>query len=211
MKRACSIAAMQAEPSTYGPLVASAPARERYDGVAMALHWLLALLLTGTFCVGLAMTEPPLTPTRLKLYNWHKWAGISILLLSTLRLAWRLSHRPPPLPVAVQAAMSPLRKTLFASTHRLLYALFFAVPLAGWAYSSASGFPVVWLGVLPLPDFVPVDKLLAGTLRLLHVACAFTLAAMVLLHVVATFKHQWVDRDGLLWRMLPAPRRRPTR
>jgi len=202
---------MQADHSSYAPLAASAAVQERYGSLAIALHWLLAVLITATFCVGLAMTEPPLTPTRLKLYNWHKWAGVTILVLSMLRLVWRLSHRPPPLPAAVEAAMSPLRKTLFASTHRLLYALFFAVPLAGWAYSSASGFPVVWFGVLPLPDFVPVDELLAGSLRLLHVACAFTLAAMVLLHVAATFKHQFIDRDGLLWRMWPRQRRRPLR
>jgi len=204
---------MQADPSSYAPLAASASAavRDRYDGVAIALHWLLALLLTATFCVGLVMTDLSLTPARLKLYNWHKWAGVTILVLSVLRLTWRLSHRPPPLPVAVEAAMSPLRKTIFASTHRLLYVLFLAVPLAGWAYTSAAGYPVVWFGVLPLPDFVPVDKVLADALRLLHVACAFTLAAMVLLHVLATFKHQLVDRDGLMWRMWPSPRRRQAR
>lgn len=183
----------------------------RYSGPAIALHWLLALMILSSLSFGFYMTGLPFSPERLKLYNWHKWAGVTILVLSALRLAWRLGHRPPPLPAAVDAAMSPLRKTIFAGTHRLLYALTFAVPLAGWAYSSASGFPIVWFGVLPLPDFVPVDKLLADALRLLHLACAFTLAAMAALHVLATFKHQFVDRDGLLWRILPAPRRRPTR
>ena len=183
----------------------------RYDGVAMALHWLLAVMLISSFGVGLYMTELPMSPTRLKVYNWHKWAGITILALSALRLAWRLTHRPPPLPAAVEAAMSGWRRQVFRGTHRLLYLLFFAVPLFGWAYSSALGFPIVWFGVLPLPDFVPVDKPLADVLRGLHVGSAFTLAAMVLLHVAATFKHQFVDRDGLMARMWPAPRKERAR
>jgi len=86
----------------------------------------------------------------------------------------------------------------------LLYGLFFAVPLSGWAYSSAAGFPIVWFGVLPLPDWVPVNKGLADALlKPLHNAFAYALAACVVLHVAATLKHQLVDRDGLFWRMWP--------
>ena len=87
--------------------------------------------------------------------------------------------------------------------------LFFAVPLSGWAHSSASGFPVVWFGVIALPDWVPVDRLFAdAVLKPLHQTCAFALATLALLHVGATCKHQFVDRDGLFWRIWPrgAPR-----
>ncbi len=189
-----------------------AAAGGRYDRVAIALHWLLALMLVTSFGVGLYMTELPMSPTRLRVYNWHKWAGVTILALSALRLGWRLTHRPPVLPAAVEAAMAGWRRQVFRGTHRFLYVLFFAVPLAGWAYSSALGFPIVWFGVLPLPDFVPVDKALAeGVLRPLHVGSAFTLAGMVLLHVGATLKHQFVDRDGLMARMWPAPRQERAR
>jgi hypothetical protein len=93
--------------------------------------------------------------------------------------------------------------------HLALYGLFFAVPLSGWAYSSAAGFPVVVFGVLPLPDFVPVDRALAETLKGLHKLCTLSLAALVLLHVAAALKHQFVDRDGLLQRMRPGPRLKP--
>lgn len=194
--------------------VDSAPgaAGSRYDRVAIALHWLLALMLVSSFGVGLYMTELPMSPARLKIYNWHKWAGVTILALSALRLAWRLTHRPPALPAAVEAAMAGWRRQVFRGTHRFLYVLFFAVPLFGWAYSSALGFPIVWFGVLPLPDFVPLDKALAETvLRPLHVGSAFTLAGMVLLHVGATLKHQFIDRDGLLARMWPARRQERAR
>ena len=91
-------------------------------------------------------------------------------------------------------------------THVALYALFFAVPLAGWAYSSAAGFPVAFLGLVPLPDFVPVSESLADALKLVHATLAFTLAGLVLVHIAAALKHQWIDNDGLLQRMLPGRR-----
>ncbi len=171
---------------------------ERYGAVAIAFHWLLALAIIGAFCVGLYMHELPMSPTRLKLYNWHKWAGVTILGLSALRLLWRLTHRPPadvPMP-AWQARVAHL-------THIALYALFFAVPLAGWAYSSAAGFPVVLFGVLPLPDFVSPDKALAEAIKPLHAALAFAMAALVMAHIGAALKHHFFDRDGLLERMRP--------
>jgi cytochrome b561 len=140
----------------------------------------------------------------LKLFNWHKWAGVTILALSMLRLGWRLTHAPPAVDATVLAAMPGWQRRAHHVTHALMYGLFLAVPLAGWAYSSAAGFPVVWFGVVPLPDWVPVDKgLAADVLKPLHAAFAFALAGLVVLHVAAALKHQWVDRDGLFWRIWP--------
>jgi cytochrome b561 len=168
----------------------------RYHPVSIAFHWLLALAIVGAFSVGIYMHELPMSPTRLKLYNYHKWAGITILALSALRLLWRLTHRPPadvPMP-AWQARIAHV-------THIALYALFFAVPLAGWAYSSAAGFPIVVFGVLPLPDFVSPDKALAEILKGTHANLAFLLAILVIGHLAGALKHQFIDRDGLLSRM----------
>jgi cytochrome b561 len=170
----------------------------RYGAVAMSLHWLLALALIGLFGFGLYMTSLPFSPWRLKLFNWHKWAGICILALSLLRLLWRCTHRPPAPP-----PMPAWQRWAAHATHGLMYVLFLAIPLLGWAYSSAAGFPIVVFGVLPLPDFVPVDKGLAEALKPWHGWLAYTLAALVLLHVAAALKHQLVDKDGLLQRMLP--------
>lgn len=178
----------------------------RYGGVAIAFHWLLALAIVVSFSVGLYMTGLPFSPARLKLYNWHKWAGITILALSAARLLWRLAHRPPALPADVEAAMPAWQRNAHHGTHALLYVFFFAVPLTGWAYSSAAGFPVVWFGVLPLPDFVSPDKPLAEVLKLVHHWAAYGLAALVVLHVVAALKHQFIDRDGLIGRMWPERR-----
>ncbi len=174
--------------------------------MAIALHWVLALALVGMVGVGVYMADLPFSPTRLKLYNWHKWAGVCVLALSLVRLLWRATHRPPPLPDAVLVAMPAWQQWAHHATHAGLYALFFAVPLLGWAYSSAAGFPIVVFGVLPLPDWVPVSPELADALKPLHQLSAFALVGLVALHVAAALKHHWVDRDGLLARMWPARR-----
>lgn len=171
----------------------------RYNGLAIAFHWLLALAIVGAFGVGLYMVDQPFSMSRLKLYNWHKWAGVTILSLSALRLLWRLL-RPSPADLPAPA----WQRRASHWVHGLLYALFFAVPLAGWAYSSAAGFPIVWFGLLPLPDFVAPDKALAETLKQTHKLLAYGLAALVVAHVAAALKHQFLDKDGLLLRMLPA-------
>ncbi|MEP6875513.1 MAG: cytochrome b [Burkholderiales bacterium] len=171
---------------------------DRYSSVAIAFHWLLAVMIVGSFCVGLYMSDLAMSPTRLKLFNWHKWAGMTILTLSALRLLWRLTHRPPP-----DVPMAAWQRRAAHAVHFALYALFFLVPLAGWAYSSAAGFPVVVFGLIPLPDFVPVDKPLAEILKTGHHLLAFALGFIVLIHIGAAVKHHAMDGDGLLLRMWP--------
>ena len=129
------------------------PAPVRYTAVAMLLHWVLAVAILTAFSVGLYVEDLPFSPNKLKLINWHKWAGVTILALSLLRLVWRLTHRPPALPARIEQAMPSWQRVAHHGTHHLMYLLFFAVPLLGWAYSSAKGYPIVWFGVLPLPDF----------------------------------------------------------
>ena len=170
----------------------------RYTLPAIVLHWLLALALLGSFSVGLYMADLPVSPQRLRLYNYHKWAGICILTLSLLRLVWRLTHRPPP-----SLPMPAWQENAAHLTHRALYLLFFIVPLVGWAYSSAAGFPVVVFGVLPLPDFVTPGKSRAEAIKPWHGALAFVLAGLAVLHVAAALKHHFIDHDGLLARMRP--------
>ena len=177
------------------------PDQARYTRTAIALHWLLALLLIGLAGSGCYMANLPFSPAKLKLINWHKWVGICVLALSALRLLWRLTHRPPALPPAVLEAMPGWQRVAHHGVHALMYLLFFAVPLAGWAYSSAAGFPIVLFGVLPLPDWLGADKALAAGIKPLHALLAMALMALVALHVAGALKHQLIDRDGLLSRM----------
>ncbi|MEB2399540.1 MAG: cytochrome b [Alcaligenaceae bacterium] len=172
---------------------------QRYSLTAISLHWLVALGIIGTFALGVYMSDLPLSPNKLKLYSWHKWAGVSLFLLILCRLAWRITHRPPPLP----ATMRPAMRGIAHAAHWALYALMLAIPLTGWLMSSAQGFQVVWFGVLPLPDLVAKDKALGALLRDVHVTLNYTLLCVVAAHVGAALKHHFIDRDDVLSRMLP--------
>lgn len=170
-----------------------------YTRTAIVLHWLVAILIVGAFGVGLYMHDLPLSPWKLKVYSWHKWAGVSIFLLALARLAWRLGHRPPPLP----ASMPPWQQTAAHGLHHLLYALMLIVPLTGWLMSSAKGVQTVWFGVLPLPDLVAKDKALGDLLQVVHKYLNFGFAALVVGHAAVAIKHHLHDRDDVLVRMLP--------
>lgn len=192
-------------PSRPSPVKTAATSSDvgRYSSIAIVLHWLLGLSIFAMFAMGIYMSDLPFSPLRLKLYNYHKWAGICFLFLSVLRLVWRFTHRPPKLPVAIEQAMPTWQTRVHHGTHVALYALFFAVPLIGWAYSSAAGFPIVLFGVIPLPDLLSVDKEFAKQIKELHEISAFALVGLALLHTAAALKHQFIDRDRLINRMLP--------
>lgn len=170
----------------------------RYTLPAIALHWLLALLIAGVVGIGLYMAELPKSPERSQLFALHKSAGLLVLALSLLRLAWRSTHRPPP-----DLPAPGWQIALAHRMHRLMYLLFFAIPLSGWAYSSAADAPLVWFGVVHMPALLAPDKALADTMATLHALLADTLIVLVGVHVAAALKHHWIDDDGLLKRMLP--------
>lgn len=174
----------------------------RYNSTAIALHWGVAagiLLLWGT---GLYLSDLPLSPTRLKLINWHKWAGMTLWAFILFRLAWRLAHPAPALP----AAMTRWERRASALTHILLYTLLVLIPLSGWLRSSAAGYPVVLFGVLPLPDLIEKSKAMAVFFKACHQWLNYTAMFLVVVHVAATFKHRLVDRIDILQRMLPEKR-----
>lgn len=171
----------------------------RYTRTAVALHWLIALGLIGLFGVGIYMHDLPLSPWKLKIYSWHKWAGVSLFLLVLVRLAWRVGHRPPALP----SAMPRWQQVAAHGLHHVLYLLMLAIPLSGWLMSSAKGFQTVWFGVLPIPDLIGKDEGLGDLLKAVHMTLNFTLAALVVAHVGAAVKHHLIDRDDILVRMLP--------
>lgn len=176
----------------------------RYTPAAVALHWIIALLIIGNLFFGLYVADLSLSPDKLRYVSWHKWVGVTVLLLAAARLAWRLRHAPPPLPASIPAWEARASRI----THGLLYALFFAAPLSGWLFSSAAGFQTVYLGVLPIPDLVPKDRELAEILRVVHRSINYAMAAAIVLHAAAALKHHFHDRDEVLARMLPFLRKR---
>ena len=175
------------------------PSPERYTGVAITLHWLIAAAILCTFLLAQYMTELQLSPVKLKLYSYHKWIGVTIFLLVLIRLAWRVAHRPPPPPVSMPA----WQHSAAGIAHFFLYALTLAIPVSGWLMSSALGFQVVYLGLLPIPDLLAKNKDMADQLKQLHEALNWLMVLVVALHVAAALKHHLVDRDDVLRRMLP--------
>jgi len=117
-------------------------AARRYSTPAIALHWLVALLIFAAFPLGLYMVDLPLSPNKLTLYSYHKWIGVTVFLLVTIRLAWRATHTPPPLPDRIAV----WQRRASAAAHGALYALMVAIPLSGWLMSSAkcSRCPTCW-------------------------------------------------------------------
>ncbi len=175
------------------------PSLQRYTGVAIALHWLIAAAILGTFLLGQYMTNLQLSPAKLKLYSYHKWIGVTIFLLVLVRIAWRLAHRPPLPP----ASMPAWQHSAASIAHFFLYALTLAIPVSGWLMSSASGFQVVYLGVVPIPDLLAKSKDAAEQLKQLHEALNWLMVLVVAMHVAAALKHHLMDRDDVLRRMLP--------
>ena len=174
--------------------------QQRYTGVAILFHWLMAVLIIGAFSMGLFMTEMPgISPTKLKYYSWHKWAGVTILALAALRLLWRLSHRAPAYP----AAMPGWQKSSANALHGVLYGLMFAVPLSGYFYTLSAGYPVVYFGLVELPVLIAKNDALKPLLKDVHFWLNMGLAGAVALHVAAALKHTFIERDGVLKRMLP--------
>jgi cytochrome b561 len=169
-----------------------------YTATAKALHWGIAVLIFGMLGLGFYMTGLDLSPTKLQLFSWHKWAGVTVFALVVVRLAWRVTHRPPALP----AHMSALERFAAHAGHHLLYVLMFAIPLTGWLMSSPKAFPTLSFAQLPQPDQLAKDKALGDLLQTVHLTLNYVLIAVLLGHVGAALKHHFIDKDDVLTRML---------
>lgn len=186
--------------------------RDRYTKVAIFLHWLIAILLIGQiagglFMVGIDDDQPAL---KFQIYQLHKSFGVTILVLTLIRLGWRLGHKPPPLP----AAMPAWEKFVSKATHWAFYALLIIVPLLGWSNVSASTFqvPTLLFGQIPLPHFplqgFDEQKGVAEFFEESHELAAKATLVLLFLHVGAALKHQFINRDEVLSHMIPFLRRK---
>ena len=159
----------------------------------------MALLIFVAFPLGLYMHDLPLSPYKLRLFNYHKWIGATMFMLIVPRLVLRLVHNAPDL----SDSTSKWERLAASSMHYFLYALIFAVPLTGWVMSSAQGFQTVLFGVIPLPDLVGKDKMLGKLLKDLHQDYSYLMLALVAGHIAAALKHYFITRDDILARMIP--------
>jgi len=169
----------------------------RYTRTAIALHWIVAALLIGQFALGWLMQEIAKQPPgpRAAAFNFHKSLGLTLLALMVIRLAWRATHRPPPLP-----GMPAWQAWLAHATHWLLYAMIIALPLTGYLGSEFSGYPVKYFGIT-LPTFLGKNPQAKELMSVAHLTLTWILAGAVALHLAGVVKHGLIDDDGLLARM----------
>jgi cytochrome b561 len=172
--------------------------RERYGWPLIGLHWLTLLLIIAAYVMGTILDDMKLSPLKLQLYAWHKWVGLTVLFLLPLRIGFRLVDK-----LDHRQGLTPFEIRVSAIVHGLLYLLLIVAPILGWLNSSASGFSVVWFGVLPIPDLIGKDKALAEVLKELHEVSVNLLVTLVALHAVAALYHHHIRRDGVLVRMVP--------
>lgn len=180
----------------------------RYSLVSIALHWTIAALILTQIPLGWRMSDLPFGQAKFELFQLHKSIGITILALSLARLAWRLTHPAPPLP----DHMARWEKVFARATHVGFYIVMIATPLGGWVLVSATDLSVptrIW-GVIPLPDLPGFDSMGGGERRdiyqrvaSMHSALAWFALGLLALHVAGALKHHFLDRDTVLWRMLP--------
>lgn len=173
---------------------------ERHHPALMSLHWLSLLLVTAAFVLVLAREAVEPRELRSLLLFWHAQAGSLLLMLSALRLVLRRRRAaPPPLD------HGPLRY-LAQAAHLALYGLLIGLPLLGIATLQAKGKAVSVAGLFDLPTLLQRDRDLAETLTTAHEYLAWTLLALVGLHVAAALWHQFIRRDDVLLRMWPRRR-----
>lgn len=179
----------------------------RYSAVAITLHWVIAGLILYNLYLGLQLDDLR-GLAKFNTFQLHKSVGLTVLVLSLLRLAWRLTHRPPPLP----AEMPRWEKLGAQSAHWVLYALMIGIPLTGWVIVSASptNIPTLVFKTLPWPHIgfvhdmaMPARRLLEKQLGEVHMLLAYGMAALIIGHVAAALKHQFWNRDEVLGHMLP--------
>ena len=184
-----------------------------YTAVAITLHWLIAAAILVQLGAGLwmsdAIKQPETRNFAYRVFQWHKAIGLIILTLTLARIAWRVANPPPPLP----ADVSGLERIGSQVAHAALYGLMLAIPLAGWVMVSASplGLPTMIFGLFEWPHLpVIVDlenkKPVEFAAKLTHKYLSFGLIALLGLHVAAALKHHFVNRDGVLARMVPGLR-----
>ncbi len=174
--------------------------KSSYGAVAKCFHWLMAILIIGLIIVGFVMTDMQGSPDKFRLYGLHKSVGASILLLVLLRLIWKYKNISPELPDSLDS----WQKLGAKANHWVLYGLMIAMPLSGWAMSSAAGFSVSVFGWFTLPDIVSADRELFLLFRQAHETIGYLIIITVLLHITAALLHHFYYGDNILSRMLPS-------
>ncbi|QKK03455.1 MAG: cytochrome b [Pseudomonadota bacterium] len=177
--------------------------KSAYGVISQTFHWLIVALLIVQYAWAWRIDGVDGIRARLELVTQHKTIGMSVLILAVLRLLWRMFNRPPPLP----AGMPRWESLAARAGHWMLYGLIIAVPLSGWAYSSAAGYGDYWWGPVDFPGIAPTSEALEDLFHEIHEWLTTTLAVVAIGHTLAALRHHFWLKDDVMTRMLPTWRR----
>lgn len=173
---------------------------QRYDKVAIALHWLVAIGVVVMVGLGWYMTDIPKgTPERAFFYNLHKSIGLTVGIIVLIRVGWRWTHQPPRLPAGTARWVVNASKL----SHALLYALLVLMPVAGFTASNFTKYGVTYFGLFKIGPFMAENKAMWELFQGIHHAASEVLVVVIAIHIAAAFKHLLIDKDGVFLRMLP--------
>ncbi|UOK73409.1 cytochrome b [Ancylobacter polymorphus] len=176
-----------------------APKPPRYRRPARRLHWIMAAIVITMVPLGIAVNYLPWDAFQDWLFNLHKSLGIVVLGLVVVRLGYRLTHKPPPLP----ASIPPSQRLLAESVHIVLYVILFAMPVIGWIGTNAYGEPMNVFWSVTLPAVTGKNEAVSDVLWTMHNVLGLTLGGLILVHAGAALAHRFVLKDGVLGRMWP--------
>lgn len=172
----------------------------RYTTTSIVFHWILAGLALTMIGLGFYMTDIPKgTPDRAFYFNLHKSIGVTTALLVIARLWWRSRNPPPPLPASMRGWEVQASKI----SHALLYMCLIVMPLSGFSATQFTKYGVNYFGLFKIPPMGSENKVVYDLLQGIHGVTATLLIVLVVIHVLAAFKHLLIDRDKVFQRMLP--------
>ena len=177
----------------------SALTTTNYSGWSKTLHWITALIILFTIPAGIVMTNIGEGALQNNLYNLHRSFGGLVFAIALARVLIRIAHGAP----GPAAGLTAFERFASAFVHYAMYALLFAIPLVGWLMTSAYRVDVPVFGLFTLPHLIAQNDETYELLESMHFIGAILLTLLVLMHIGATIKHTFINKDKVLWGMLP--------
>jgi len=172
---------------------------EHYGTITKTFHWLISVMVLTMLAVGTTMVNMDDSSFKFTLYRYHKSFGILVLGLMTLRFLWRTQNVAPNLP----NTMPRWQQIAARVSHYCLYLVLLVMPVSGLIMSAAGGYPSKFFGLFTFPVPIGEDKALSHLAGTTHLVVAYTIGALLLMHIGAALKHHLIDKDNILKRMLP--------
>lgn len=171
---------------------------DAWGSVSRNVHWLMVLLFAGQITLGKFAHELSLSPQKLDLLVWHKSIGITLLLLASFRLIWRVAGIRPETPPGTP----DWERRAAALSHAVFYLLMLAIPVSGWLMNSAKNIPFKLFRLVPWPALMGPSEPWGEVFLRWHQSLVAAFIGLILLHVAAALRHHFIKRDQVLSRML---------